>query len=204
MVNFQVGSVRMTDIAVTFEQKSKFIEDIVAANYVALQFNLPPSIMIAQACLESGFGQNPRAKEHFTLFGITKREALSLGKERDWYPSCNSIVLSPTEVEREVVENGVKRKKLIKVYDRFCNDITYQGAVTIWAEYVTRHPHADKKLFTRPPWSEGHLILIGNYMSRIGFGSKLLGNYAHKLLTIIKTHDLTQYDPPHNGQEYLY
>lgn len=165
-----------------------------AAN-VALEFKLPISIMLAQACLESGYGKNPRALAHNTLYGITKRSELSKGKERDWYPTCKKIIPSPTQVEREVEENGVKKKKLVVVSDRFCGASSYKEAVRIWGEYVTKHPHTNASLFRDPPWDDTYRKALGELMKRLGFGTKLLGDYTQDMMKIIDTYNLRQYDP---------
>jgi hypothetical protein len=49
----------------------------------ARKYKLPPSLMIARACLESDFGRNPRARAQNTLFSIAKRSELIDKKEFD-------------------------------------------------------------------------------------------------------------------------
>jgi hypothetical protein len=171
-----------------------FIQNLfVEAADIALKFKLPISIMIAQACLESDFGRNPRARTNNTLYGITKRSELSQGKERDWYPTCRTIILSPTLVDEKI--DGVKTGKLKLVNDRFCGAVSFREAVQIWGEYVTHHPRTKKNLFIDPPWSDAHLRAIGELMKGIGFGSKVVGDYTHELMRIIDNHKLRQFDP---------
>lgn len=182
-------TVKVVDSAEVMFIQNLFVE----AADIALKFKLPISIMIAQACLESDFGKHPRAKANNTLYGITKRSELSQGKERDWYPTCRTIIPSPTLVD-EIID-GKKTGKLKRVMDRFCGAVSYREAVQIWGEYVTEHPHTRKSLFIDPPWSDAHLRAIGKLMKDIGFGSTVLGDYTHKLMSIIDEHNLRQFDP---------
>ncbi|HEY2012234.1 MAG TPA: glucosaminidase domain-containing protein [Bryobacteraceae bacterium] len=164
---------------------------------MARKYQLPVSLMIAQACLESAYGTSPHAR-YGILFGITKRSELSKHKEPDWYPRCQTIAFLPTEVEREVEKDGKKVKTLVRVTDRFCFAGSYEQAVEIWCQYVTRYPTPTGKTITnmlgQAPWTETDLRRLAAHMFSIGFGSNLLGSYPDQVMSVINKYKLIQYD----------
>jgi Mannosyl-glycoprotein endo-beta-N-acetylglucosaminidase len=151
----------------------------------ARKYKLPVSIMIAQACEESGYGQHQYAKSYNILYGITKRQALSQGKEPDWYPACKKIVKLSTQPEAGAATQP----------DLFCSASSYQEAVEIWAQYVTKHPHNKRvaHLYNGGPWTEKQLTAIADGMTSMVFG-KGSPNYGQELMKIVTANKLTQFD----------
>lgn len=163
-----------------------FIANLLAAGTpIARKYKLPPSIMIGQAMLESANGTSNLALLDNILYGITKRSELSKGQEFDWYPACKTIVMRKT-----IAKHGESA-----VSDRFCAATTFEEAVEIWAQYVTKHPHSKKheSVFKDGPWSEADLQAIADLMPKLMFGNGHK-SYPGELMKIIKEHDLTRFD----------
>jgi hypothetical protein len=171
----------------------------------ARKYKLPPSLMIAQACLESEYGRHPRAQAHNTLFGIAKRSELIDKKEPDWYPRCQVILRSPTEVQDKNPDGTPKvdpqtgKAVMKKVYDTFCAASSLQEAVEIWAQYVTGHPRSKGRpqLFKGAPWSDQELSDLANLMPALNFGHPAeQATYGPRLIQIINDNRLKRYDAP--------
>ncbi len=152
---------------------------------IARKYKLPPSIMIAQAMLESKNGSSDLALLDNSLYGITKRSQLSQGKEPDWYPEAKTIVLRLT----------VAKKGEDPVPDRFCAANSYAQAVEIWAQYVTRHPHTkqDQSKFKDPPWSDDDVKAVAELMPKLMFG---VGEpkYPETLMKVVTENNLRRFD----------
>lgn len=173
------------EVEVKLSGDQQFIEDVAKAGKgVAAQFKLPPSIMVGQACIEALFGRGGHMDKN-SLYGITKPEKLPVP---DWYPSCNKIGMGMT--------TAVKGKGAVN--DRFCRADTFEEAIRIWAEYVTRHPNsgAIRGLLTGGPWTTAQLETIAGHMSDINFGKgHSKAEYRKLVMDVIRIHNLTRFDP---------
>ena len=174
-------------VTVVDTPEQAFIASMAAAGAaIARKYKLPVSLMIAQACLESGFGKKPHALAHNVLYGITKRKELSQKHEPDWYPACQTVALLPT----------VAVKGQDPVPDRFCSAFSLQEAVEIWGQYVSKHPHSKSiaSLLTGGPWSDETLTALANHMhTALRFGAGV-DNYGAEVMRVIKQFTLTKYD----------
>lgn len=81
---------------------TKFIEEIkVQAIKNYKEYKVLPSITIAQAILESGWGESTLAKEHNNLFGI----------KADIYWTGEAITLETTEYQGEIINDKFRKYK---------------------------------------------------------------------------------------------
>jgi hypothetical protein len=166
--------------------KDEFIRKLLAAGKpIAQKYKLPPSIMVAQAILESNAGASDLALLENVLYGITKRQELSNGKEPDWYSAGKTIAFHKTVA---VAGQG-------PVMDRFCAANSYEQAVEIWAQYVTGHPRSKQRqgLFKERPWSESDRRAIADLMPALMFG-KGHTNYPQLLMKVIAENGLAARD----------
>jgi Mannosyl-glycoprotein endo-beta-N-acetylglucosaminidase len=156
--------------------------------------NFPVSVMIAQACIESGFqgAQLAPAKRalsrvvvHNTLFGITKPDT----PEWSWFSKCKTIS-SPTVA----VAGGPV------VSDKFCRASSLQEAVEIYLQLIKENPRTPKlNASTSLPhssWSEKELTMIAGLMhSELNFGMGV-PDYGSDVMNMIKSRNLTVFDYP--------
>lgn len=172
-------------VEVKYTRDQQFIEDLAKqGRAVAQQYKLPMSIMIGQACIESLYGRGPHMPGKNSLYGITKLENL----KDDWYPACNKIAGGSTTA---IAGQGV-------VSDRFCRADNWAEAVTIWAQYVTKHPNSKsvQHLFKQGPWKRDELERLAAHMSALNFGKgHSAAEYKKLVMSVVDTHDLTRFDP---------
>jgi uncharacterized FlgJ-related protein len=188
-VGGRAGNLFVTPLKIrvpTAPSKSDFIAKLVAAGTpIARKYKLPLSVMIGQAMLESANGASSLALLDNILYGITKRSELSKGQEHDWYPACKTIVMRKT-----IAKEGEGA-----VPDRFCAATTFEEAVEIWAQYVTKHPHSKKHqaAFKDGPWSQADVQAVADLMPGLMFGN---GNKAYPgdLMKVIQENDLMRFD----------
>ncbi|HWQ03458.1 MAG TPA: glucosaminidase domain-containing protein [Candidatus Nitrosotenuis sp.] len=96
-------------MTLTREQRVKWIEAVApAAQAAAAQFGFPASVAIAQAALESGWGESSLAAEAFNFFGIKALRA-----------SDPFVAKNTTEVlSEEELKGELKRRPWIKVISK--------------------------------------------------------------------------------------
>lgn len=160
----------------TWTNHSSFIEAIAPeAQALAAEYGLYPSVMIAQATLESGFGESLLAKEANNLFGIK-------------YTSGDAGRFEPYNIPSDEVINGVRMtlpatfRKYETLSDSLLdnakllanglsgNSTFYQGA---WRKNAKSYQEATRSL-------------TGKYATD--------PEYDAKLNRVIETWNLTQYD----------
>lgn len=162
----QSSQVQMTDA------QRRFINTLApAAQVVAKSSGILPSVMVAQAILESGWGNSTLAKQAKNYFGI-KADASWKGK---------TITLPTTEVRNGVprTENAVFR--------------AYDSATASLLDY--------SKFFTSTPWrtqNYSQFRQARNYSDAVAAlqksGYATDPNYGNKLKSLIEKYRLQQYD----------
>jgi hypothetical protein len=185
-------SLEMTVEEAQHEFISRLVDSVKLASVRSQNF--PVSVMIAQACIESGF-QGARlvpAKRalsrvvvHNTLFGITKPDTPAWS----WFSKCKTIS-SPTVA----VAGGPV------VTDTFCRASSFQEAVEIYLQLIKENPRASKlHASTSLPhnsWSEKELTMIAELMhSELNFGMGV-PNYGSDVMKMIGSRKLTVFDYP--------
>jgi hypothetical protein len=172
-------------VEVKFSREQQFIEDLAVQGKAAAQeFQLPMSIMIGQACVESLYGRGPHMPGKNSLYGITKMANL----RDDWYPLCNKIAAGIT--------TAIKGQN--PVGDRFCRADSWAEAVRIWGQYVTKHPgsRSVQGLFKKGPWTRAELEQLAGHMSSLNFGKgHTKEEYRKLVMDIVDDYDLTRFDP---------
>lgn len=150
------------------KKQEAFIKSIAKdAREVAAVHDLYASVMIAQAILESDFGQSDLAREHHNLFGI-KRTFQGMG------------ATMPTS---ECVDG--QEIKIPATFRHYPNNLE---SLTDYAELLDQPMYAQTHRSFCHDYKDATSHLSGSYATD--------PNYHHKLNRLIETYDLTKYDQP--------
>ncbi|MGN7470092.1 glycoside hydrolase family 73 protein [Brevibacillus sp. SAFN-007a] len=147
-----------------------FIELVAgSARQTFLQYHIFPSITIAQAILESGWGQNvpqdpATGRSSYNLFGIK-----GIGP-------AGSVTITSKEVE---AGETVPRQSAFKAY------YSYQQSIEDHAQFLLK-PAYKKVLMASTPQEAAQAL------SKAGYATD--PQYADKLIRLIQTYNLTAYD----------
>lgn len=152
-------------------QRRAFIKKIgPIAREVDQSYDLLPSITIAQACLESNYGQSALAQKYNNLFGVKSSN-----------PNTSAIL-----VTREYVKGKwINVKARFQIYDSYDASIRAHARLfqngTTWNHKQYRHVLAAKDYRT-----QAQALVQDGYATD--------PNYADKLINIIQQFDLEKYD----------
>lgn len=130
------------------------------------------SITIAQACLESGYGESELARKANNLFGIKKHDWKGKTYAKDSYE----------------VENGKKvlRRSVFRAYD------SWQDSINDHSKYLaTRSLDGKTKLYAAVV-GETNYKKAAKALQKAGYST--YPNYAEMLVGLIEKYDLTRYD----------
>jgi flagellum-specific peptidoglycan hydrolase FlgJ len=173
-----------------------FLRQLVPAINLAIvrREGIAPSVMLAQACLESGWGgrdpntqkinPNARVVVHNTIFGITSQPGA-----HPWFTKCKTI-RSPTTPSA-----GATQSKP----DWFCIAGSYQEALEVYIQLLKDDPRTTrtKAMIAAPryDWTNHDLLTFANLLhAEFNFG---MGNsdYGNVVMNIVRNWQLTVYDP---------
>lgn len=157
-------TVGVTATAVHADQNA--VQDIIKqAVPVARANNLYPSVAIAQALLESSYGESGLAQNYHNLFGVK-------------WTYGQSVTLMTKEVENGV---WIDTPQAFQVYP------TYADSFTGYAKLIRNNPlYAGVWRENAPTYMDATANLQGRYATD--------DSYASKLNAIISQNNLTQYD----------
>lgn len=127
-----------------------------------------PSAIIAQACLESGYGNSSLASKYFNYFGIK------------WYRGCgrNAVNLST----KEEYTPGI----LTPITSGFCVGRSADDAVLMYFEFITKNSRYNNLK---------QATSSRDYLERIkADGYATSTNYVKNVYAVVERYDLTQYD----------
>ncbi|PXW23423.1 glycoside hydrolase family 73 protein [Paraburkholderia caballeronis] len=149
-------------------QPDDFIDAIApAARELATTTKIPASFTIAQAALESGWAKSQLAQRYFNLFGVKA--------DRSW--TGPTVVLPTTEYEngKPVTVNATWR-----VYD------SWLASIRDRAQFLLDNPRY------APAFAYTSGATFARAVAAAGYATD--PNYAAKLISIIKTHNLSALD----------
>lgn len=154
-------------------QKLSFVEMFGAAARESMKrFGVPASVTVAQAILESRWGQSELAIQCKNFFGIKARKHMLAGEEYQEFPSPEyengklKLVVSKFQKFKSVPECFVRHGELLSSSDR------YQPAMAV-AQDAARFA-----------------------LQLLGCGYSTDPQYAKKLGDLIRQYDLTRFDVP--------
>jgi flagellum-specific peptidoglycan hydrolase FlgJ len=133
----------------------------------AVQHCVPPSVTVAQAVLESGWGQSDKATELNNLFGI---------KAADTEPGA----VTPTW---EVIQG-----QRVLTQERFRKFESWSEAVRLHDRRLAEHPAYEGALEVRESWEA--------YIEAIAPVYATDPNYAERIRTLVQTYGLDALDGP--------
>lgn len=143
----------------------------------AKKYGFPfPSICIAQAIHESGWGKSKLAKEANNHIGIKNNHG-GLCKE--------SYIMDAVEEE-----NG---KDVVKPKDKWCKYPSIETGIEGYYIYLTVWTHY-APVFGMTDWREATQFIGSHYATRTGYGDKII--------KIIEDYNLTQYDSEAETTQY--
>ncbi|WEV43203.1 glycoside hydrolase family 73 protein [Lactobacillus sp. ESL0684] len=153
------------------KQHKQFIKQIgPIAKKVDQSYDLLPSITIAQACLESDYGQSSLSQKYNNLFGV-----------KGTNPNTSAVLTTKEYVKGKWVE--VKAR--FQIYDSYEASIRAHAELfqkgTTWNHRQYRHVLAAKDYE-----KQAHALVQDGYATD--------PNYADKLIKLIKQYNLEQYD----------
>lgn len=165
---------RTPDSSVSYEQQVEFVNTIApTAQKLQRQYGVLASVAMAQAMIESNFGQSQLAAEHHNLFGV-KTDAGD-----------------PNGVDYETQE--FVNDEWITITDRF-------KVYADWEESLTKHAEL---IYYGTSWNTDfyQAVLDGKTYQEQAKGLQSAGyatdpDYANKLIAMIEEWNLTQYDQP--------
>jgi flagellum-specific peptidoglycan hydrolase FlgJ len=150
---------------------NNFIQELVPyAQKIQEKYHILPSLIIAQACLESNFGQSGLAQKAKNLFGI-----------KGSY-NGQSVTMRTNECE-----NG----KQICIDAPFRKYPSWYESLEDLAKLYTNGVSWDKDKY-KPIIGETNYVMACKKVQECGYCTD--PNYASKLIQIIEKYNLTQYD----------
>lgn len=156
---------------------NKFILEIVPhAQRIQEKYHILPSLIIAQACLESNFGQSGLAQQGNNLFGV-KGEY-----------NGQSVTMETTEY---------KNNKPYQIDAAFRKYPSYFESLEDLAELYTNGVSWDRNKY-EPIIGETNYVMACKKVQDCGYSTD--PNYATKLINIIEKYDLHKYDKVGNKQ----
>ena len=159
------------EAAKLLKQKKDFIKKIgPIAREVDKSYDLLPSITIAQACLESNYGQSDLSQKYNNLFGVKGSN-----------PNTSAVMTT-----KEYVKNKwVTVKARFQIYDSYEASIRAHARLfqngTTWNHDQYKHVLASKDYNT-----EAKAFVTAGYATD--------PDYADKLINLIEQFDLEKYD----------
>lgn len=162
---------KQQEAAKLLKQRKAFIKKIgPIAREVDKSYDLLPSITIAQACLESNYGQSDLSQKYNNLFGV-----------KGTNPNT-SAVLSTKEY---VKGKWVNVKARFQIYD------SYEASIRAHARLFQNGTTWNHKQYQ-------HVLAAKNYKTQakalVTDGYATDPNYASKLINLIEQFDLQKYD----------
>lgn len=169
-ISLQQG-VKEKEEAHQFKIRHNFIKKIgPIAQRVDKSYNLLPSITIAQACLESQYGQSKLAKKYHNLFGVKGTG------------SKNTVTLE-TQEHKNGEWKTIKAK--FQVYD------SYESSIRAHAKLFKNGTTANRKQYK-------HVLAAKNYKQQakalVKDGYATDPNYSKKLIDLVEAYNLQNYD----------
>ena len=151
------------------KQHKAFINKIgPIAKSVDKSYDLLPSITVAQACLESNYGQSALAQKYNNLFGV-----------KGTNPNTSAILSTQEYVK------GKRINARFQIYD------SYEASIRAHAELFQKGTSWNGKQYR-------HVVTAKNYQNQahalVQDGYATDPNYADKLINLIKQFDLEKYD----------
>lgn len=159
------------EAAKLLKQKKDFIKKIgPIAREVDKSYDLLPSITIAQACLESNYGQSDLSQKYNNLFGVKGSN-----------PNTSAVMTT-----KEYVKNKwVTVKARFQIYDSYEASIRAHARLfqngTTWNHDQYKHVLASKDYKT-----QAKVLVTDGYATD--------PDYADKLINLIEQFDLEKYD----------
>lgn len=140
------------------------------AKSVDKSYDLLPSITVAQACLESNYGQSALAQKYNNLFGV-----------KGTNPNTSAIL----STQEYVKGKRINVKARFQIYD------SYEASIRAHAELFQKGTSWNGKQYR-------HVVTARNYQNQaralVQDGYATDPNYADKLINLIKQFDLEKYD----------
>lgn len=151
--------------------KEKFIKDIAPyAQKIQKEFKILPSVVIAQACLESGYGTSLLANQGKNIFG-TKGDFKG-----------ESVIIQTMEYV-----NGVP----VQVWNKFRKYPTWEESLRDLANLYVKGTSWNRSLYTAVIGEKDYKKALKAIFDA-GYASD--PKYIEKLVSLIETSDLTKYD----------
>ncbi|WEV51590.1 glycoside hydrolase family 73 protein [Lactobacillus sp. ESL0731] len=152
-------------------QHKAFIKQIgPIAKEVDKSYDLLPSITIAQACLESDYGQSSLSQKYNNLFGV-----------KGTNPNTSAILTTKEYVKGK----WIVVKARFQIYD------SYEASIRAHAELFQKGTSWNNKQYR-------HVLAAKDYRKQaqalVEDGYATDPNYADKLINLIKQYNLDQYD----------
>lgn len=162
---------RKEELARLEKQRKAFIKKIgPIAKQVDKSYDLLPSITIAQACLESDYGQSDLAKKYNNLFGV-----------KGTNPNTSAVLTTKEYVKGK----WINVKARFQIYDSYEASIRAHARLfqngTTWNHKQYKHVLAAKNYK-----EQAKALVQDNYATD--------PNYAKKLTNLIKQYNLDKYD----------
>ena len=162
---------RQEEAAKLLKQKKEFINKIgPIAREVDKSYDLLPSITIAQACLESNYGQSDLAKKYNNLFGV-----------KGTNPNTSAVL----ETKEYVKGKWITVKARFQIYDSLEASIRAHARLfqngTSWNEKQYQHVLASKDYK-----QQAKALVTDGYATD--------PNYSSKLIDLIEQFNLEKYD----------
>ncbi|MDF7672271.1 glycoside hydrolase family 73 protein [Lactobacillus sp. ESL0701] len=157
--------------AKVIRQHKAFIKKIgPIAKEVDKSYDLLPSITIAQACLESDYGQSSLSQKYNNLFGV-----------KGTNPNTSAILTTKEYVKGE----WIVVKARFQIYD------SYEASIRAHAELFQKGTSWNNKQYR-------HVLAAKDYHKQaqalVQDGYATDPDYADKLINLIKQYNLDQYD----------
>ncbi|MDO5714127.1 MAG: glucosaminidase domain-containing protein [Tissierellia bacterium] len=128
------------------------------------KYNLFPSVILAQAALESGYGKSQLAREYHNLFGVKAT-------------TSSSVTLSTTEVE-----DGNK----VKIQGKFQTYPSIKASFKAYGKLVGTAPRYERVRMANSPEEAAHALYQCGYSTN--------PNYGNMIIKIIERDNLKKYD----------
>lgn len=162
---------RKEEAARLLRQRKAFIKKIgPIAKQVDKSYDLLPSITIAQACLESNYGQSTLSKKYNNLFGV-----------KGTNPNTSAVLTTKEYVKGK----WVNVKARFQIYD------SYEASIRAHARLFQNGTTWNHKQYK-------HVLAAKNYKQQakalVQDGYATDPNYATKLTNLIKQYNLDKYD----------
>ena len=158
----------------TKAEQAAFIEKMIAAiKAQPTLYGLYPSVIIAQAALESGWGKSELSKYN-NLFGV---KASATQYSDAWVPNSSRTV----NLRTKEYDNGYNSQVATwRVYDSIADSITDRNAL------VATNPHYSAALKVATPEQQIQALKDGGYATE--------PDYVRRILSVINSNNLEQYD----------